>query len=185
MGRVSREGDTLYAILTIIFMVIFTLAAAFAVLSLIGGRITFDNKSVDPTVEVLPAATPAATPPMPAQALKGTLIDYGRMPLPIPEINVDEPSGAFILFVATETSNYIEAIRGVDDLISRVVEQGDTWVYYFDTTSDGSLYFGIRCEVDDLGLPATERHCQTSQFRPGQVPISFLYDHGFVSADSQ
>ena len=73
MGRASREGDTLYAILTIIFMVIFTLAAAFAVLSLIGGRITFDNKSVDPTVEVLPVAT-------------STVVPTGPTPTPLPEI---------------------------------------------------------------------------------------------------
>ena len=105
--------------------------------------------------------------------------------MPILEIHVDSPAGALIIFVDTRTTRYDEAVEVLDDLARQQVEPGDQWIYYFDTLSDGTLYFTIRCSVDSFNLPVRERICQTSQFQPGQVPASYLYDHGFVSADSQ
>ena len=114
-----------------------------------------------------------------------TIIDFGRMTAPIPAIHVDEPAGAVIIYLDTEIVNtqdaYVEAIGSLDKTVRTLAGARDEWVYYFDTTSDGALFFAIRCQVDDLDLPVGERRCQTSSFPPGRVPIQFLYDNGFLS----
>ena len=125
-----------------------------------------------------PTATPTAGPrPTPSPSI--TLIDYGRLTNPIPGLRIEEPAGAIIIYVVG--TDYITVVETLDPVATLVIETGDPWIYYFDTLSNGTLYFIIRCNPTDLHLPAGERRCQTSQPNPGQVPVSYLYDNGFES----
>ena len=142
------------------------------------GKITLPNFLVKDTPTSIP--TPVATP-QPEPVVE--LLDYGRLIRPIPEIRIDEPAGALIIYV--ENMTYQNAIEQLDEVARRVVLPGDEWVYYFDTLSGGTLYVIFRCVADQLYLPIIERRCQSSMFNPGEVPISFLYDNGFVSQLSQ
>lgn len=125
-----------------------------------------------------PTATPTAAPrPTPGPSI--TLLDYGRFTAPVPGLRIEEPAGAIIVYV--EGTDYITVVETLDPVAELVIEAGDPWIYYFDTLSNGTLYFIIRCNPADLHLPAGERRCQTSQVNPGQVQVSYLYDNGFVS----
>ena len=121
--------------------------------------------------------TPTATP-TPEPILE--LLDYGRLTQPIPQIHIDEPAGALIIYV--KNMDYPEAIGQLDEVARRVVLPDDKWVYYFDTLSGGTIYIAFRCATDQFDLPATERLCESSLYNPGRVPIALLYDNGFVSS---
>ena len=125
-----------------------------------------------------PTATPTAAPrPTPDPYI--TLLDYGRLTAPVPGLRIEEPAGAIIMYA--EGTDYVTVVETLDPVAQLVIEAGDPWIYYFDTLSNGTLYFIIRCNPADLHLPAGERRCQTAQPNPGQVPTSYLYDNGFVS----
>ena len=138
-----------------------------------------------PDVLVADTPIPTAAPPTPITTPEPVveLLDYGRLIRPIPEIRIDEPAGALIIYV--ENMTYQNAIEQLDEVARRVVLPGDEWVYYFDTLSGGTLYVIFRCVADQLYLPIIERRCQSSMFNPGELPVSFLYDNGFVSQSPQ
>jgi hypothetical protein len=127
-------------------------------------------------------ATP--TPEVTSVPTPGTsviLIDYGRLTVPVPGLRIEEPAGALIIYV--KDADYETAIGALDPVALLVIEPGDAWVYYFDTLSNATIWFIIRCNPADMNLPAGERRCQTSQMNPGaSVSVSYLYEHGFVSA---
>ena len=129
-----------------------------------------------------PTATPGPTPlpaPTPTPGPSVTLIDYGRLTAPIPGLRIEESAGALIIYIVG--TDYVTAIESLDPVAELVIEAGDPWIYYFDTLSNGTLYFIIRCNPADISLPAAERRCQTAQPNPGQVLTSYLYDNGFES----
>ena len=140
-------------------------------LLLVAGAKSLGLGPFSPTPTVVPTATPAGSV---------VLIDYGRLTRPMPELHVDEPAGAIIMYV--EEMAYSVAIESLDAIARLVVLPGDKWVYYFDTTSDSSLYVIFRCPADQFNRPARERICQIATVSPGTVPASILYDLGFESS---
>lgn len=140
-------------------------------LLLVAGAKSLGLRPFSPTPTVVPTATPVGSV---------VLIDYGRLTRPILELHVDESAGAIIMYV--EGMAYSVAIESLDATARLVVLPGDKWVYYFDTTSDSSLYVIFRCSADQFNRPAPERTCQISTVSPGTVPASILYDLGFESS---
>ena len=112
------------------------------------------------------------------------LLDYGRFTRPIPELHIEEPAGALIIYVeqGAGVANYVAAIEALDPVVALVVSPGDRWIYYFDTLSNGTLFVIFRCVTNQFYLPAGERSCESSVVQPGRVLISFLYDNGFESS---
>lgn len=112
------------------------------------------------------------------------VIDYGRFPDPVPALRVEEPSGAVVMYLIPDemvsSAAVSQAVESLDDTVALVVRRGDVWIYYYDTLADGSVWWGLRCDVTTLDRPALERRCQTTQF-PRPVPIAEFYALGFRS----
>ena len=162
----SREG-----------LVIFTLfLVGLAMLGLVAAH-KFDLGPFAPEATPTPETSRRQTPTPSASV---TLIDFGRLTVPVPGLRIEEPAGALIIYVTS--TDYFAAITELDLVARTIIESGDAWIYYFDTQRDGTIWLIIRCDPADMDLPARERSCQTAQMQPGQVPIRYLYEHGFVSS---
>ena len=122
----------------------------------------------------------------PAISSRATVLDYGRFTVPVPELHIDEPAGALILYVdtsgLTSTAEYLEILASLDEVAGLTMEPGDLWVYYYDTLSDDTLYSAARHPASDIGKPAAERTWTFAQFPSGMIPYRILYEFGFVSS---
>lgn len=120
---------------------------------------------------------------------RGALIDYGRFPKAQPALMIEGPSGAIILKVplavieSGERQDFPDFINSMDRYALEVIGEGEEWFYYYFVSQDDRVVVTQRCYARGIiaEVPYEDRLCQIANFLV-PVPVSQLYDLGFVSA---